>query len=117
MIVLSSYEKEIIKVIKKDVKLNVEDWYVFLCPLFTKIFEFKFTLGKGKVIMFNHLFLLYMKIQVDGDNVTVELLSIFHSSFNPTLFSDQDDPVDRCIEKICELIQNNRVSGRYSLNS
>lgn len=116
MIVLSSHEKEIIKMIKKDVKLSVDDWYVNLCPLFTSIFEYKFTDGRGKLVMFNHLFMLYMKIYTGDQGMEVNLLTILHTSFNPTIDTDQDDPVDRCIHKICELIQSNRVSGRYSLN-
>lgn len=116
MIILSAHEKEIIKMIKKDVKLSVADWYEQLCPLFTSIFEYKFVQGKGKNIMFNHLFMVYMKVYAAENSMEVNLLTLLHISFSPTTVDDMDDPVDRCINKLCELILASRVSGKYSLN-
>lgn len=116
MIVLSLHEKEIIRMIKKDVKISVADWYEYLCPLFTSIFEYKFINGKGKNIMFNHLFMVYVKIGATDGTTEINLLTLMHTSFIPMTIDDSDDPVERCINKLCELILSNRVSGRYSLN-
>lgn len=102
--------------VKRDVKLSVADWYEQLCPLFSTIFEYKFSAGKGKKIMFNHLFMIYMKVYTADTSMDVNLLSLFQTSFTPTNDLDPDDPVDRCINLLCELILANRVSGRYSLN-
>ena len=119
MRVLSEIEKQIIKTIKghySTYTIDTSDWYTSLSPLFSRIYDFKFNESKGKIVMFNNLFLILIKLQSPGIDSNIQLLSIIHISFAPSVQNSQDDPVDRCIGKVCELIFSNSVSGRYSLN-
>lgn len=116
MIELDKYEKELILLCK----LNLQDeypltgkWHETLKPWFTKIYGWNpdednnyrdYLRG-----MFNKLLDTYTKIQLDHSGSNALIKKVFSACFYKGISNDSELPIERGINALCSLIQNNRV--------
>jgi len=125
LIILDLYEKRFIKFCKGHYKDKYKSesgrWIDSLKPLHDEIYGWSSEEHYNDFLdcMFNKLLDIYLKIQYDQTGCNGQIKEVFDSAFRPSLWNDDENPIERAIVRLCGLIQCNRVMigdlQRYSL--
>ena len=126
MIEIDKYDKELILLCKghlKDQFPFTGNWHTTLIPWFTKVYGWNpdednnyhdYLNG-----MFNKLLDTYYKIQLDQSGCNAQIKGVFSDCFYKRISNNSELPIERGINALCGLIQNNLVIDkgvpRYNL--